>query len=300
MTDALRRDAAVRRQYAVRESRDVAALASLLEADRLRSAYALAQLEPEAFPHARWWLGQERGDDGAAGLSLVCQSRAGLGDAMYVLGPAAPVQRILSLHPGPYHTFVTARPSHIAALAPTLVVRNPRTMVRMHVTRERFVPREGSTFRLRPVHAQALNRLYSSDGGPTAYQPRHLTEGCYFGVEEEGRLLAVAGTHAQSPTYGIAVVGNVFTHPSVRGRGLATLATSAVTAALLEQHRDVVLSVDPGNTPAIRAYRQLGYTDVGEIVEAGAHRRVGTVATGLRRLLAAYRGRREGVEVVRG
>ena len=300
MTDALRREASARRDYVVRESRDVAALAAMLQAERLHSAYALAQLEPEAFPHARWWLGEERGDTGASGLSLICQSRAGLGDAMYVMGAPAGVARILSLHPGPYNTFVTAQPSHVAALEPVLALRSPRTMVRMHVTAGRFVPREGATFRLRPVHARALNLLYRSDGGPTAYQPRHLSEGCYFGVEEEGRLLAVAGTHSQSATYGVAVVGNVFTHPSARGRGLATAATSAVTAELLREHRDVVLSVDPANTPAIMAYRRLGYVDAGTIVEAGGHRRAGSLSTGLRRLLASYRGRHEGVEIVRG
>ena len=72
-----------------------------------------------------------------------------------------------------------------------------------------------------------------------------------------------------------------------------------MAAELLERHPDVVLSVDSQNTPAIYAYRQLGYEDVGEIVEAGAHRRVGSVSTGLRRLLASYRGRRQGVEIVR-
>ena len=112
-------------------------------------------------------------------------------------------------------------------------------------------------------------------------------------------LVAVAGTHAASAQHTIAVVGNVFTHPSARGRGLATAATSAVTAELLGAQDDVVLSVDPGNTPAIRAYHRLGFVDRGEIVEAPGHRRVGSLSTGLRRLLAGYRGHREGVEVVR-
>ena len=295
MTDVLRRDAESGPRYVVRESRDVEALASALASDRLHGAYALAQLEPEAFPHARWWL-----SEGPGGTALVCHSRAGLGDATYVSGSPGGVQRILSIHPGPYHTFVTARPAHFEALVSVYTLRSPRTMVRMHVTPERFAPVEGQTFRLRPAHARALNRLYSSEGGPTSYQPRHLSEGCYYGVQEEGRLLAVAGTHSQSPTYGVAVVGNVFTHPSVRGRGLATAASSAVTTELLRTHGDVVLSVDPGNTPAIRAYRRLGYTDAGEIVEAGAHRRAGSLTTGLRRLLASYRGRRKGVEILRG
>ena len=44
-----------------------------------------------------------------------------------------------------------------------------------------------------------------------------------------GALVAVAGTHLVSDTYGVAAIGNVFTHPDYRGRGYATLATGAVT-----------------------------------------------------------------------
>ena len=305
MTDALRRDRA-RQDFVVRESRDVESLVGILRGERLHAAYALAQMEPEAFQHARCWLSDDGSTGGTfsgglgRGGSLVCHSRAGLGDATFVLGDPAGVARILSLHPGPFQTFLTARPAHLDVLEDAFRLRNARTMLRMHVSRERFRRVEGPSFRLRPTHARALNRLYSSDGGPTSYRARHLTEGCYFGVEEEGRLLAVAGTHAISPSHGIAVVGNVFTHPQARGRGLATMTTSAVTALLLEGQRDVVLSVDPTNRPAIRAYRRLGYTDVGEIVEAGGQRRATTLRTSLRRLLAGYRGRGDGVEVVRG
>lgn len=302
MTDALRRDDAARREFVVRETRDVEALVALLNRERLYAAYALAQMEPEAFTHARCWISHDAAEpeEFATGGSLVCHSRAGLGDATYVSGEAAGIARILALHPGPMQTFLTARPSHLPVLEEAFRLKNARTMLRMHVTRERFQPLEGDSFRLRPTHARALNQLYGSDGGPTSYQPRHLSEGCYFGVQDDGRLLAVAGTHAMSPTHGIAVVGNVFTHPSARGRGLATVTTSAVTAALLERQRDVVLSVDPSNSPAIHAYRRLGYVDAGEIVEAGAQRRATTLSTSLRRLLASYRGRRQGVEIVRG
>ena len=303
MTDALPRVTRPRRDFVLRESRDAAALAAILGRDRLHAAYALAQLEPHTFPAARFWLcegGSASGPGEERGPSLVCHSRGGLGDATYVMGPADGVARILALHPGPYQTFITARPSHLAALESAYRLRNPRTMLRMHVTRDRFRPVDGPTFRLRPTHVGVLNQLYRSDGGTGSYGPRHLAEGCYHGVREGRRLLAVAGTHSVGPGAGIAVVGNVYTHPSARGRGLATRVTSAVTASLLENHRDVVLSVDATNAPALRAYRRLGYRAAGEIVEAGGERRAGALTTALRRRLAAYRGREEGVEIVPG
>ena len=315
MTDALRREGRARREgwarqdFVLRESRDPQALAAILGRDRLHAAYALAQLDPEAFDHARYWLCDGPAGsaaDGTGRVSLVCHSQAGLGDTTYVMGPPEGVAHILSLHPGPYQTFITARPAHLEALASAYRLRNPRTMRRMHVTRDNFLtapgtaPGPGPAFRLRPTHARALNRLYSSEGAPATYGPRHLREGCYYGVQHEGELLAVAGTHSLSARAGVAVLGNVFTHPAARGRGLATLTTSAVTAVLLAGHPDVVLSVEPENGPAVRAYRRLGYRDVGAIVEAQGQRRAGSVTTALRRRLAAYRGRHAGVEIVRG
>ncbi|MEE9276820.1 MAG: GNAT family N-acetyltransferase, partial [Dehalococcoidia bacterium] len=235
----------------------------------------------------------------AQGLSLVCHSRGGLGEATFVLGPPAGIAAILSIHPGAYQTFATAKPEHLEALKSVYRLSGTRVMRRLHVKRQRFEAVEGTATRLRGAHVRTLNRLYSSEGGLTAYQAHHIDEGCYYGVVEEGRLVAVAGTHAISPTHGIAVVGNVFTHPLYRGRGHATVATSAVTAALLESQRDVVLSVDPGNTPAIQAYNLLGYEDCGEIVEAAGRRRASGLVSGLRRLRAAIRGHKDGAEIVR-
>ena len=300
MTDSMFGALSQRRSFAVRATRDVDGLREILEGDRLFAAYALAQLEPDAFPHSLWWTA--RSD---LGLSLVCHSRAGLGDATFALGPAEGIAAILSLHPGQLQTFATAKPAHIEALEESHVLTEARQMQRMHVTAKSFQPASTTDadgaraiFRLRGHQVQTLNRLYASEGGPTSYRPHHVDDGCYFGGVEEGRLVAVAGTHSVSPNSGIAVVGNVFTHPRHRGQGHATLATSATTAELLLSCADVVLSVDPQNTPAITAYEALGYVRTGEIVEAAARRRSGGFSLGLRRLLALLRGRSHGVELV--
>lgn len=298
MTDSMFGAVSQRRQFAISETRDLGELRQILDGDRLFAAYALAQLEPEAFPHARWWTA--RSD---LGLSLICHSRAGLGDATFALGPADGVAAILSLHPGQFQTFATAKPAHIEALEESHVLTGARQMQRMRVTAESFRPATGAdgdakTFRLRGYQVQTLNRLYSAEGGPTSYRPHHVDDGCYFGIVEDDRLVAVAGTHSISPSNGVAVVGNVFTHPQHRGQRHATLATSATTVELLQTCPDVVLSVDPANTPAISAYETLGYVRHGEIVEAAARRRIGGFGVGLRRLVAALRRRRQGVELV--
>ena len=95
----------------------------------------------------------------------------------------------------------------------------------------------------------------------------------YFGANVGERLVAVAGTHAVSPTHGVAVVGNVYTHPRYRGRGLGALVTSAVTAAVIEACPLVVLSVDPRNRAAARAYQRLGYEGDCRLIEAASTRK---------------------------
>jgi predicted GNAT family acetyltransferase len=153
--------------------------------------------------------------------------------------------------------------------------------------------------RLRGHDIGRINRLYSSEGGQMAYTSRHIDEGVYYGVIAQGKLVSIAGTHVHSPTERVAVIGNVFTHPRYRGGGLATIATSAVTHALL-QHCDLVaLTVESNNDPALAVYGKLGYRHICNLYETAAIRKdaLGLVS-GLRRLAADWRGRREGKEIM--
>ena len=295
MTDARSlRSGTKRRSYAVERGRDQHRIVALLQRDRFFTAYALAQLEPQAFARSEWWLCET-----PEGTGLVCHSQAGLGNATVTLGPTEVVAAILSIHPGATQTFATAKTDHLSVLESVHSLPERHIMWRLHVDAERFRPEPGGAVRLRGTQVRELNRLYGSEGGPTSYRAHHLEEGCYYGTMDQGRLVAVAGTHAISPTYRIGVIGNVFTHPQFRGRGYATQSTSAVTAELLKRCDDVVLSVDPTNTPALQAYERLGYRPVGELVEAPAWRHLSGLSSGARRIVAGLRGRKRGVEIVR-
>ena len=147
--------------------------------------------------------------------------------------------------------------------------------------------------------AREINRLYRIDGVPSYYSPRQIDDAVYFGAEIDGRIVSVAGTHVISSASEISVVGNVYTHPRYRGNKLAQAVTSAVTAHLLDHCRDVVLSVDPTNVPAVAAYERLGYAEVARLIEGAAVRRdILGAETLIRRTLARLRGRR-GEEAVR-
>ncbi len=278
----------------VRRANDRDELAQTLRLDRHNAAYALAQLDDDAWTDAEFYRCLT-----SSGTAVVCHSSGGLGYATSVTGPADGAQAILDLHPGFPRTFVIAGLRHREALERVYTFRQITRMLRMLVTTETFRPVRRPAQLMLGAHTDLLNRLYNAEGEPTHYRREHIAQGCYWGAVEAERLVAVAGTHAIGRSQGVAIVGNVFTHPRFRGRGHGTTVASAVTAALLEQVDEVVLSVDPNNAHAIRAYNRLGYRQVGEIYEASATRHTGTLVTAVRRWAARRRGPDGEHEVVR-
>ena len=275
--------------YVVQRLVDAARIREILRPRIDYTAYALGQLEPGLFERTRWYWA--RGDTGAA---LVLHSKGGLGDATFVMGDPDAVAAILSVQPGPAQSYATCQPQHLSALQHVYRLANQQPMIRMSVRGDTFRPVDTvQTVRLSGLDIRKVNALYASEGGPSYYVPDHIEHGVYCGVIVDGRLVAVAGTHVVSPQEGVAVVGNVFTHPAYRGRGYATAATGSVTGALLAFCDDVVLTVDPKNQPAVAAYRKLGYQETCELVEASAVRRdPAGIGAAFRRWRAAMRGRK--------
>ncbi len=229
---------------------------------------------------------------------MVMHSKGGLGQALFTFGDPDALDVALGLHPGPHFTFGSLRLEHRAIVEKYFLLLHPQVMLRMCVTAETFRPAFGEAVRLTGRDIVAVNSLYSQEGGGR-YSARNLDEGLYFGTAHEGRVTSIAGTHAISASEGVAVVGNVFTHPRFRNRGLARTATSAVTQALLQICPLVVLTVEAENAPAVRVYRNLGYTPEGMLHESPLIRKEPFgVLSFLRRSQAKWRGRHKGVEAV--
>lgn len=285
---------AERAAFTVERATDPDALRAMLT-DRAYAAYAIAQLDPRRFPLSEWYVAMGPEDKRA----IVAHSVSGLGRALFTEGDALAVDAILSLHPGSRFTFGSLRPEHFKTIDRYFVMLRRGVMMRMAVTAESFVPVEGEAVRLTGSHIAAVNRLYSSEGGPTAYTPSQLEDGVYCGVYVDSRLVAIAGTHTVSDAEGVAVVGNVFTHPRYRNRGYSKIATSATTRALLERCPLVVLTVEKINEAAVQVYRHLGYESVCTLHESPLVRKepLGVISLA-RRAVAGWRGRGEGKEIV--
>ena len=282
-------------EYSIERLAERGSIRALLEPEGAYAAYALAQLAPPLLADSEWWSAS----DPTGARALVLHSRGGLGRAMVTVGDAAALDVVLGLHPGPRFCFASFRPEHKEVLQRHFMLARNQLMVRMSVTKETFKPVAGEAIRLSGRDIGRINRLYVAEGGPASYSSRHIDQGVYYGVIQDDRLVSIAGTHANSPGERVAVVGNVFTHPRYRGLGLATIATSAVTGTLLRHCDLVALTVEASNVPALAVYGKLGYGQVCTLYETPAVRKDALgVVSAVRRLVAAWRGRRQGKEIV--
>ena len=247
---------ATARHLDVQATRDRDLLLSFLDRDRLFAAYAIADMDDAEFPRTRWGVALEDGRP----VSVALEYRGISPQHLFVMGDPAGVAAILRDVIRPRVAYCATLPDTAPALSERYRVDPPTDMVRMVVDRASFRAVVGDAVRLDVGDTRHLNRLYEL--GMTSWLPPEAVEnGIYYGVRRGTRLIAAAGTHVISPTYGLAAVGNVYTDRDYRGQGFAKVVTSAVTAELLRLLPEVVLNVRADNPPALAAYRTLGYRE---------------------------------------
>ena len=228
---------------------------SFLRTDRSYAAYAIGDLEPGLFEQCTW-VGAEAGGRMQA---LVLHFRGLEPPALLLIGNADGLRSILKDALRPDRVYLTGRPEHLSMAREFYAWAEPTPMWRMVLRPDRFAPEKGECTRLLPADAERLSVLFTHGGGG-AFSPVQMVTGAFYGVQSGDDIVAAAGTHLVSKTYGVAAIGNVFTHPDHRRCGHALACTSAVVAELLEQGlQDVVLNVGQTNTAAIRLYERLGF-----------------------------------------
>lgn len=97
---------------------------------------------------------------------------------------------------------------------------------------------------------------------PGFFRVRTCEMGPYFGIRENGQLVAMVGERMNIRDY--REISGLCTHPEFRGRGYAP----ALLAHLLHRHRDAglrsYLHVASNNATAIALYERLGFLSRGE------------------------------------
>jgi ribosomal protein S18 acetylase RimI-like enzyme len=264
---------------------DRALLRSFMERDMLYAAYAICDLDDREFARTRWGAAWS----GGSIVALVMEYSGASPQPLFAMGREDGIVAVLRDVIRPRLAFIASLPSAVPAISSVYRLDAGPQMVRMWVDRGRFRPTgDPALERLVPADAGELNRLYQLGFGAWL-PPQAISEGVYYGLRVNGRLVSAAGTHVVSPSARLAVVGNVLTHGDYRGRGYATAVTGAVTAELLKSCDHVALNVRADNPPAISAYRHLGYAEHIRFEERLAHR-IGSpwsdLALAIRRRLA--------------
>ncbi len=230
----------------------VESIRTILETDRVWSAYALADLYPPQGDLAEWFLERD-----AAAMIYQGLSPAVLFAHGHPLRVRAALKRV---PPGRY--LYTLRGTDRAAIRHRLAIEHERHMWRMHLHPRDF-PTEltGGADRLGQSDLdRMLDLMKNHPDRPDSFHPDQLKDGVYFGYSAGDAMVCMAGTHVVSHEASVAAVGNVFTHPDHRGTGLATQATASVVQTLLELGiRTVVLNVGTDNAAALAAYSKLGF-----------------------------------------
>jgi ribosomal protein S18 acetylase RimI-like enzyme len=119
----------------------------------------------------------------------------------------------------------------------------------------------------RPFEGRPVHRLTADDGsdmdalaqaaGLTVWHRSTLALGPAYGCFVEGQLVAMAATHFATPE--IVEIGHIATHPDYRRQGYALACTTALAQAAFKLAPRVFLMVLEHNTPALAAYKRLGF-----------------------------------------
>ena len=237
------------------ELNNKARILTYLETDRIYAAYAIGDLEPLFFAQSTWVGAEEAGRLQALALHF----RGLKLPALFLMGDPNGLRAILENTICPEQAYLTCRTEHLAMTHDFYAWDETIPMWRMVLEPVNFQPTKGDCVRLTPAHSNQLTELYTLGGG-IGFSTTQVQYGFFFGIFVERKLVAVAGTHLISANYGVAAVGNVFTHPDFRGQGYGTATSNAVVSELLEIGiPDIILNVGQDNSSAIRIYEQLGF-----------------------------------------
>ena len=235
--------------------------AAVLEQDRVWNCFALADLLPPFRAYSQVAIARQPDTaDYAACLVLRHPSLT----VISPFGASEGVAAILAQMDLPEQALLQAQEPHLPLLQQYYrFLPGERALLRMAVSSAIFLPPVAAPpvqpERLTPAGLLALQALYAHFP-ETHFRADQLEHGVFYGVRSGDKMVAVGGTHVVAVDHGLAVLGNIFTHPDARRQGYSRAVTAALVADLLARGCcDVVLNVVADNSPAISLYTSLGF-----------------------------------------
>ena len=257
------------------EIRDKEAIAAFCRRRPGVHAYALGDLDDFFWPHTRWWAWAPEGvieqlvllydePDPPVLLAIAEVPSDTMGSLLRELSASLP-----------RHLYTHVTGDCLNALATErALVGEALQHHKLSVEAGRLPPvddreRDADLHLLTMSELNELEAFYASAYPGTWFHARMLETGRYLGLREQGALVAVAGVHVYSPTWGAAALGNVATLPAARGQGHGRLVCLALCRLLAADGISTIsLNVRADNNVALAVYAGLGFTKVADYLEA--------------------------------
>lgn len=235
--------------------------AAVLSQDCVWNCFALADLLPPFREYSQVAIARQ---SGAADCAACLVLRHPALTVISPFGVSEGVAAILTRLDLPGQTLLQVQETHLPLFQQYYRFQpGARALLRMAVSAATFLPPaeqpQAQPEQLTPADLTALQALYAHFP-ETHFRNDLLEHGVFYGVRSGDKIVAAGGTHVVAVDYGLAVLGNIFTHPDARRRGYARAVTAALVTDLLARGcRNVVLNVVADNSPAIALYANLGF-----------------------------------------
>jgi ribosomal protein S18 acetylase RimI-like enzyme len=240
---------------------DKETIEAFLRRDPILHMFALGDLDDFYWPHTGWYALENDGE--------IRQLILTYKDAPQLVLMALTCERVEEmrellrsiLHLLPQRMFVHLSEGLAEVMAAAYRLHSQGKFLRMALNNlERVSAVDTSAVvQLARADLPGIEQLLQKSFPGSAFNPRMLQTGQYFGVERNGILAGIAGVHVWSPTYRVAVLGNVATHPEYRRQGIATAVTARLCQSLMRTVDHIGLMVHENNMNAISTYSRLGF-----------------------------------------
>ena len=249
---------------------DAEAIRAYLNRQPMRHIYELGDLDPFFWPQTVWygWVDGTAIEQlallyvpGGAPVLLTHANDAGTGHEQFV-------QALCAVLPKRFYAHIDTPTMQMLG---AVYAGDPHGAYRKMGLQDRaraLAADAGAAVMLTINDIQALERLYAEAYPGNWFDARMVQTGCYAGIWQGNVLVAAAGIHVVSERERVAGLGNVTSHPTVRGQGYAR----QVCARLL-RHLDALgiahigLNVAATNLRAQQLYAGLGFVSVAEYHE---------------------------------
>jgi len=240
-------------------------VSDMLSLDRVWGSEALMSLNDKYWRLASWYGYQDYSN-----LALALMFKNITPAPLFLIGEPSGLAYIIRQEVNAESIFVECPLSCVGVLK--LLYNFDQASIMNKMQLEHFRPstieKNSKVRKLTKADMPKARELFQRNTELATFDIDQFEHGVYYGVEEDGNIVSMAGTTVLCMDYRTATIGNVLTDNEYRHQGYASYALVQVCQELLEKSFDCIcIKVNRGNSHAINIYRRIGFTKKTEYFE---------------------------------